>query len=787
MKLKMILFFILFFSSLTQAQELPFRMEIQGADAGNITNLTVSQDKRYFAYISDIFKVKLMSFDGQLIKTITLPRVGMAGLAFSPDGSKLLILTRTKLFLYNTRGSLIRSIGPAKEDSYPDFYGTPSFHPNGKYFATGIFSNIDFKNLHAAAIYDLAGNQLEIIKGFSNQISRCLFSPDGKQLAVLSMDKKINIYDQKNQLLRSITGYTGMESAMGYARKGKILFTVSYSGIKIADSNGIMLKNIASSGIADISPDLKFIVKTGWDKQGAKLIISDLDDKIIKSIYGLAANVISLTVSGDNKHIIAALQNGLIQVFNRHNGESAIFASKEREWLMFTGDGYFDCSHNGSKIVAMVKGLDAYGIDQFALQFNRPDLIMERLDTGSRHQRLYYRHLYKKRLRKSGISEAQLSGELHIPTANIIDTRTYGKTAFVNLELSDQKYPLKSYQIFVNDVPLFSESGKLLTEKTHKLREEIPLTIGENKIEVSCINQKGAESYRALSYATYKGKVSHNLYFLGFGVSEYKDPELNLKYAHKDARDLEELFKKFRGYYKAIYTKTYLNKQVTRQNISQAKSFLADAGVDDTFILFIAGHGVHDNEPDNIYYYLTHETDPENLRITAAPFELIEDLLHDIRPRNKLFLMDTCESGEQEDENEYSIIATAAGKNLTSRAIRGIKRVRVKKSGQDRSFLLNKNRYIYNDIFRRSGAIVFSSSRGGEFSYENDILENGLFTEAVIQSLNQKTTDKDGNNKISIDELKEKVIKVVSELSQNLQNPTVDRDNTYQKFSFPLQ
>ena len=58
------------------------------------------------------------------------------------------------------------------------------------------------------------------------------------------------------------------------------------------------------------------------------------------------------------------------------------------------------------------------------------------------------------------------------------------------------------------------------------------------------------------------------------------------------------------------------------------KEILKNSTIDDTFILFIAGHGVHDIDKNFTYYYLTYNADINNLSKTAAPFNLIEDILY---------------------------------------------------------------------------------------------------------------------------------------------------------------
>jgi hypothetical protein len=87
-------------------------------------------------------------------------------------------------------------------------------------------------------------------------------------------------------------------------------------------------------------------------------------------------------------------------------------------------------------------------------------------------------------------------------------------------------------------------------------------------------------------------------------------------------------------------------------------------------------------------------------------------------------------------------------------------------------------------VIRRTGAIVFSSSRGGELSYEDDRFQNGLFTEYILRALVEG--DMDGNGRVSTDELRQLVPAWVAEASAGLQNPTVDRDNISVKIDFPV-
>jgi len=219
--------------------------------------------------------------------------------------------------------------------------------------------------------------------------------------------------------------------------------------------------------------------------------------------------------------------------------------------------------------------------------------------------------------------------------------------------------------------------------------------------------------------------------------------------------------------------------------IQDAKSFLVGAKPRDVLVLAIAGHGLHDRDPASTYYYLSYETRLEDLAGSAAPFDLVEDILDGVPPRTKLFLMDTCESGEVDEDAAASAARLDAESGSKARAVSSSRGLAVvgKAQPEPRPWLAERNRYIFNPLNRRTGAIVFSSSRGGEFSYESDEIENGFFTYQILRGLQGGIKSDQGL--VSFDALKAYVSGEVSAMSRGLQNPTVDRNNYFLKFSLP--
>jgi len=532
------------------------------------------------------------------------------------------------------------------------------------------------------------------------------------------------------------------------------------------------------------TPDEKTLA-VGFDS-GAIELWSGAGFLRVKKLAGHRQGIRDIEFSSDGRFLVSSSADSTTKVWSMKNYSSYTRFSGGGEWLIYTPDGYFDASPRGQALAAMISGVDVFSLEQFAARNNRPDMILGRMGLGSPEQISHYKALYLKRLKKQGLAEADLSAELHAPEAKITSTVRQGKFLTVGFTLSDTRFPLKSYNIFVNNVPLLTAYGSKITGAVFNGSERIELASGKNKIEISATNSAGAESYRAQAYAEYGEKLKGNLYYLAFGVSKYVNPEMALNYADKDAKDLEGIMLGMRPKYDGVFSKVFLNSEATAENIKKAKAFLADAKTDDTVVLFAAGHGGYSKGEDPKYYYLPYEAEPEKLEATGVQFEGIEDILDGIRPRKKLFLLDTCDSGELDEDTFVGYYAAAKARGILPRSYRKPLEKRGAANVIPRPYLYEKDRLIENDLSRRTGAIVFSSSRGGEISYESSQIQNGFFTREVITALTTRAADTNSNGRISTKELRDYVSAAVAANTKGLQHPTVDRDNFYQEIELPL-
>jgi WD40 repeat protein/uncharacterized caspase-like protein len=759
------------------------------------TALTTSVEKNIIVWDLYSSKVKrlLNGHTGTVLTTTFLPD-GNNAISYSIDS--------TFKFWNLTSGNTLNTIHD------PFFHnGSIKFSPDNKISISLADKNtLKFREIKTGKVIESSLSHPSVTKRNLREIIKTgivsgrvlAFLPDGKRIVFDSNDKLLVLWDIMNDKeLKSYKGHTWPIISLAISPDGKkIISCDQVETIRIWDiETGMEEKAIPINGIFALSyaftSDSRSVFVGFWDGTIKQLNINNGDE--IKVLKGHITEVNSLNISPDGKTLLSGSSDHTLKLWDIKSGNPiyTLTASKNGlDWLVYTEDGYWDSSPDGGELVAMVEGVNCWNIDQFAVRNNRPDKILERIPSSNVDLIDHYFNQYRKRLRRLGISEEELSNEYHVPSSSIIESKQNGKFIDLKIKLSDTKYKLKSYNIFINNVPLFGSYGKEIRGKTVEQLERIELVGGDNKIEVSCLNNKGAESYRALIYASNLNEVKKDLYLLAFGVSKYNNPDLNLRYADKDALDLQKVIETYKGKgFENIYTKVLINEQVTPAAIKASKDFVKNAKPDDTFILFIAGHGMHDRDAEATYYFLTSNADINNLKGTAADFETIEDLLQGIPPRNKLFLMDACESGEIDEEDQGQMIATATGAGIVSRGIKAVSsQPQPKPQPQPkRSYLYQKDRYIYNDLVRRSGAIVFSSSKGGELSYERSDIENGLFTENIMKALTTTEADKDNNGTVSTDELREYVSAQVAKASGDLQHPTVDRDNIYQKFGFQVK
>lgn len=191
------------------------------------------------------------------------------------------------------------------------------------------------------------------------------------------------------------------------------------------------------------------------------------------------------------------------------------------------------------------------------------------------------------------------------------------------------------------------------------------------------------------------------------GISNFKDPSINLRYAAKDATDFKN-FLVSSGKFQADHVKLLTDRNATRQNILSllGKDWLGRlANKDDLVVIYLSSHGSTTNEKHGVNFLLAHDSDKGQLLATGIPMQWLTDMIKDgVHADRVVLLLDVCHSGA----------ATGADGE------KGITRA---------------NNFDVEQTNFGVGQAVLCSSLGDQVSWESKRYENSVFTHRLIEAL----------------------------------------------------
>jgi uncharacterized caspase-like protein len=554
-----------------------------------------------------------------------------------------------------------------------------------------------------------------------------------------------------------------------------------------------------------------------WDSQNGQMWLSSSN-----SIYQIDLNSGKSLQSYDigKKFEVFALSDKRIFGMPRmdeHRGEiwnrdpikkvCDILWSDDGNIMLYNDDGYYATKAKSFKSIAAKSGDSVYPFEQFDLKLNRPDIIFESLGFPKDQINLF-KVAESKRLKRMGVTEEMLKPDFHLPELQIVGevpASTPRDQLDLQIKATDDKYPLDRLRVYVNNVPVNGRDGELLRDqKTQSLEKTIPINFaaGRNKIQLSVLNSAGAESLYANAEVNCTAeRPKPKLYAVALGVSQYDRPEWCLKYAAKDATDLIGKLKARAGStYSEVKPLLLTDKEVTKESTAKIKEFLSGTTIDDTVLIFMAGHGLLDDKYD--YYFGTTDIDPAKPSERGMPYEAIDNILAEVPSLRKALLMDTCHAGELDDDEKKELATSdgkgtlpAASSTATDSAIKGTvamraigtrgMQVKAVEGAKGKSDWYEKLQDMFVDLRRGSGATVISSSQGAEYAFESSEQSNGLFTYALMEALDGKATS-NKNGQITISAIGDYVKKRVQDLTKGKQNPNLRGVNLEEDFTLGM-
>ena len=753
------------------------RKEIRtfSGQASIISSIGLTSDNKFILSGSEDSTVKLWDLpSGEKINTFRGHEDGVTSVCITPNNKYAISGS-----IDNTAKLWEISTGKGKREYSGHFkaVNTVYMNPLGVYFASGSQDG-------SVKIWDINTQKqlLSIDMQYYSYVNAVCITPDGKNVLAGTLEDIFYMWDVKTgKELKKFTGHSGPVSSIRVSPNAKYVISGSYdSTIILWDLNSakkirtFLGHNDAISEVS-FSYDGKYfasgcyngVIKL-WDINKAKEIISFINHKNIIS---------SVVFTSDNKYLMSGSIDGTLKLWDLANGKEIVsmISMGRNDYITITPDNYYHCSKNGMSAIAFVLNEKVFSPEQFDLQFNRPDIVLERIGYADPEIIKAYREAYYKRLKKMNFKEEMFNEDFHLPEIEVVNKNmpisTYNKEIIFAVKSNDTQYKLDRLNVFVNDVPAYGMAGINLRDRllnNFDTTLSIELLDGKNKIQVSCLNDKGVESLKESFEITYNGPpLESKTYYVGIGVANYQDSKLNLKYSVKDVQDMAAAF----GSKGNSDITTLTNEQATRENILALKDKLMQTSVDDEVIISFSGHGFLSKDYD--FYFATYDIDYKNPELRGISYDELENLLDGIPARKKLLLIDACHSGEI-DKDEIEIKQT---ENIAD----NVKGFEIEITDKDSKLGLKNSFELMQELFanlsRGSGSVVISAAGGKEYAFEGNEWNNGVFTYCVLKGLKEKEADLDKNGTITVNELKNYVSEQVEKLTGGRQKPTSRSEN----------
>lgn len=185
-------------------------LEIKSPGSSSAATLAFGRDGKLLATAGEEDSIALWNTaTGQRART--LKGVTPIGVAFSPDGTKLVSVnfsSSTSISIWDVNTGERREVEFAGSAGN-DFPQEVVFSPDGKMFATGGYSGVDQGTVR---LYDaVAGRHLAELPGHKNTVRAVGFGPDGKTLISASLDGMLKLWDVATR--RELASLVGIDEA----------------------------------------------------------------------------------------------------------------------------------------------------------------------------------------------------------------------------------------------------------------------------------------------------------------------------------------------------------------------------------------------------------------------------------------------------------------------------------------------------------------------------------------------------------------------------------------------
>jgi hypothetical protein len=384
------------------------------------------------------------------------------------------------------------------------------------------------------------------------------------------------------------------------------------------------------------------------------------------------------------------------------------FAVDSADYLVVDSYNRYDGTEGARKLLYFTCGTEVIGLDQVKDQLWVPNLV-ERILKGEN-------------INAPKLSDLNICGL----TPLVEDKVQKGGYGF---KITPRRGGLGETVLYVNDIEVKRYQPAQLSKtrscyELHVAASELQAyfaTGQSNPVTIRSYTAKNDISSRGAVILNKPGsspavKTTPNLYAVMIGVSDYKGPELQLKYAAKDATDLSKAF--------AFSARKLLNTDgrehvfvynlTTNKNryllpekraIQQTLAMIGKkAAANDILLIFFAGHGVTHGEKKQFYFLSADASGASAMDAPALVGISTAELTDWIQPskmkaQKRILILDACNSGQAIND-----LVQFGGKQQNYVAARGDDR-----AGQIKAI---------DKLNERSGFFILAASASNQSAYE---------------------------------------------------------------------
>jgi len=439
-----------------------------------------------------------------------------------------------------------------------------------------------------------------------------------------------------------------------------------------------------------------FLDRTRW------ALVYDLESDrtlLFKPAVPNAANVTSLNLTENRKHLVVTSSTGALYFYSLASGQQVLSGQYiDDELVIYDRYGHYVSTYEGSQFVflkfAAMPGY--FPFKQFEAALNRPDII--RLIYDGKDAPAEPRLAIPPQLTIENVQLAA-SGELH---AKIAARASKG---------------LSRLRLYVDGQLL---QDRALAGASIRSDETFEVPPQSRWLTAVTIDDAGNSSLPQAAPIPPDTRASkRNLYVLAVGTDTYRyfPAAQQLRFAVNDARNFASTLQTLaRGYYGWVDPTMFLDDDTVKTQLPEALRSLATISrPDDTVILFVSGHGHRGR--DNKLYLVGSNTQPDRMEETSLAWDSVAEALKGVKARILVFI-DACHSGAVPDGGSNDEIAGTL-------------------SAQDLRFT------------------VLAAAKGRQESFERSDLRAGIFTHAILQAItsDRSAVDLNKNGVIELSEL----------------------------------